>query len=99
MPRVPARILILLQGAKLQAAQNSAGAARCFGRIQRNSLFWAGQELPQTVSVLSRHRLHQKESGLCVRLAAGHPQQEPTGGATAPSIQELHRIQPSAQSY
>lgn len=52
-------------GVKLQAVQNRAGAVRCSKRVQHNSLFWAGQELPQTFSVLSRHRLHQEESGLC----------------------------------
>lgn len=99
MPHVPSCILILLQGVKLQAVQNSAGAVRCFKRIQHNSPFQAGQELPQTFSVLSRHRLHQEELGLCVWLASGRPRQERTGGVTAPSVQELHRIQRSAKSY
>ena len=40
---MPPCVLILLQGVKLQAVQNSAGAVRCFKRIQHNSVSgWAG---------------------------------------------------------
>lgn len=80
-----------------QAVGNAVGAARCI-RGYSITLVRAGQELPQTSPVLPRHRLHGEESGLCVQLASGRSRQERAGGETAPSIQELHRIQHSAQS-
>lgn len=40
---MPPCIIVLLQGVKPQAVQNSPGAVRCFKRIQHNSVLgWAG---------------------------------------------------------
>jgi len=83
-------------GVKLQAVQDSAGAVRCSKDTAQLPVLGRAGTAADFPSSLQAEAASGRIGAVCLA-GIGPPWQERTGGVTAPSVQELHRSQHSAQ--